>query len=73
MRRRRFSDVSSPCAPVLAFAACLKEYAPRHRKRNEEGKMAAFHDITMNTITGEPLSFEKYKGAACLVVNLASQ
>lgn len=41
--------------------------------QNEEGKVAAFHDITMNTITGEPLSFEKYKGAACLVVNLASQ
>ncbi len=33
----------------------------------------AFHDVTMTTITGEPLSFEQYKGAACLVVNLASQ
>ena len=35
--------------------------------------MSAFHDITMNAITGEPLSFAKYKGEACLVVNLASQ
>lgn len=35
--------------------------------------VADFHSITMPTITGEPLSFEKYKGAACLVVNLASQ
>lgn len=35
--------------------------------------MAVFHDITMNAITGEPVSFERYKGAACLVVNLASQ
>ena len=35
--------------------------------------MAQFHDFTMNTISGEPLGFEKYKGAACLVVNLASQ
>ena len=35
--------------------------------------MAAFHDLTMNTITGEPQSFDQYKGAACLVVNLASQ
>lgn len=37
------------------------------------GKLAAFHDLTMDAITGEPLSFEKYKGQACLVVNLASQ
>lgn len=35
--------------------------------------VAEFHDLTMNAITGEPLSFEQYKGAACLVVNLASQ
>ena len=26
-----------------------------------------------DTLTGEPLGFEKYKGAAWLVVNLASQ
>ena len=38
-----------------------------------ERKLAAFHDLTMDTITGEALSFEKYKGQACLVVNLASQ
>ena len=35
--------------------------------------MARFHEFTMDTINGEPLGFEKYKGAACLVVNLASQ
>ena len=35
--------------------------------------MSSFHDFTMNAITGEPLSFDRYKGAACLVVNLASQ
>ena len=35
--------------------------------------MSAFHDLTMNAITGEPVPFEQYKGAACLVVNLASQ
>ena len=35
--------------------------------------MTAFHDVTMDTAAGEPLSFEKLKGAACLVVNLASQ
>lgn len=39
-----------------------------------EGKtLTKFHDLTMDAITGEPLSFEKYKGQACLVVNLASQ
>ncbi len=35
--------------------------------------MSTFHDLTMNAITGEPVPFEQYKGAACLVVNLASQ
>ncbi len=35
--------------------------------------MSEFHDLMMNAITGEPLSFEQYKGQACLVVNLASQ
>ena len=35
--------------------------------------LTKFHDLTMDAITGEPLSFEKYKGQACLVVNLASQ
>ena len=35
--------------------------------------MAVFHEFTMNASNGEPLSFEQYKGAVCLVVNLASQ
>ena len=35
--------------------------------------MSTFHDLTMNAITGEPLSFQQYKGAACLIVNLASR
>ena len=35
--------------------------------------LSTFHDLTMDAITGETLSFEKYKGQACLVVNLASQ
>ena len=26
--------------------------------------MSEFHDLTMNAITGEPLSFEQYKGQA---------
>ncbi len=33
----------------------------------------SFHAIEMDSITGETLSFEQYKGQACLVVNLASQ
>ena len=55
----------------LAFGACLRDHAYTHTAA-EEGAVA-FHDFTMNTITGEALSFEQYKGAACLVVNLASQ
>ncbi len=35
--------------------------------------MTRFHDLTMNAITGEPLDFGKYKGEACLVVNVASR
>ena len=38
-----------------------------------EGRTLAFHDITMDSITGEPVSFEQYKGHVCLAVNLASQ
>ena len=32
-----------------------------------------FHDITMQSITGEPVSLEQLKGQVCLAVNLASQ
>lgn len=32
-----------------------------------------FHDLTMQSITGEPVSFDRYKGQVCLAVNLASQ
>ena len=34
--------------------------------------MTKFHDLTMNTITGEPKSFADFKGKTCLVVNVAS-
>ena len=62
-------------SPAIAFAlpsapACA---TMRTHTAAEEGAVATFHDFTMNTITGEALSFEQYKGAACLVVNLASQ
>ncbi len=33
----------------------------------------AFHELEIQTITGEPMSFAQLKGQACLVVNLASQ
>ena len=32
-----------------------------------------FHNLTMTSITGEPVSFDQYKGQVCLAVNLASQ
>ena len=35
--------------------------------------MTAFHDLQMNDISGQPLSFKEYKGQICLVVNVASQ
>ena len=35
--------------------------------------MSTFHELTMPTAAGEQLSFRRYEGQACLVVNLASQ
>ena len=35
--------------------------------------MSSFHDLEMDSITGESLAFDQYKGQACLIVNLASQ
>jgi len=32
-----------------------------------------FHDLTMQSIIGEPKNFEQLKGQVCLAVNLASQ
>jgi glutathione peroxidase-family protein len=31
-----------------------------------------FHDITMTSITGDDVSFERFRGQVCLVVNVAS-
>lgn len=35
--------------------------------------MSAFHDIEMTSITGEQISFDKFRGEVCLVVNVASE
>ena len=35
--------------------------------------MASFHDFEMVSITGEKVSFEKFRDQVCLVVNVASQ
>ncbi len=35
--------------------------------------MSAFHEIEMNSITGEQVSFEKFTDTVCLVVNVASE
>ncbi len=32
-----------------------------------------FHDLTMKSITGQPVSLGNYKGKTCLVVNVASK
>jgi glutathione peroxidase-family protein len=34
--------------------------------------MATFHDFEMSSITGEPVSFEQFRGQICLIVNVAS-
>jgi glutathione peroxidase-family protein len=34
--------------------------------------MAAFHDFVMNSIAGDQVSFDRFRGQMCLVVNVAS-
>lgn len=33
----------------------------------------AFHDLTMTSISGEPVDFGRFRGQVCLVVNVASR
>ncbi len=35
--------------------------------------MTQFHDLTMNSITGDAVALSTFKGKTCLVVNVASQ
>lgn len=35
--------------------------------------MSEFHQTEMTSITGEQVSFEKFKDLVCLVVNVASE
>ena len=34
--------------------------------------MSNFYDITMSSITGEPVSFDGYRGQVCLIDTVAS-
>jgi glutathione peroxidase-family protein len=34
--------------------------------------MSAFHELTMSSITGQEVSFDRYRGQVCLIVNVAS-
>jgi glutathione peroxidase-family protein len=34
--------------------------------------VADFHELEMDSITGEPVAFSDYEGKVCLVVNVAS-
>jgi glutathione peroxidase-family protein len=35
--------------------------------------MSAFHDLKMNSITGEAVDFSTFAGKRCLIVNVASR
>lgn len=35
--------------------------------------MSDFHNLTMQSITGEEVSFERYSGQVTLIVNVASK
>ena len=43
---------------------------PNHTQGGEH--MSAFHDLSMESITGETVDFGQYKDQVCLVVNVAS-
>lgn len=34
--------------------------------------MATIHELTMNSIDGEPVDFSSFRDQVCLIVNLAS-
>lgn len=35
--------------------------------------MSDFHQLTMTSITGEEVGFDRYDGQVCLIVNVASK
>jgi len=35
--------------------------------------MSTFHDLEMESITGEPVALSKYQDNLCLIVNVASR
>lgn len=35
--------------------------------------MTTFHELTMTSITGEDVDFDRYDGKVCLIVNVASK
>jgi hypothetical protein len=37
------------------------------------GSMSTFHDLTMTSITGEAVSFDRFADTVCLAVNVASR
>ena len=32
-----------------------------------------FYDLTMSSISGDPVHFDRYRGQVCLIVNVASR
>jgi hypothetical protein len=41
-------------------------------RRSYGSGMSAFHDFEMTSITGEQVSFDRFRGQLCLIVNVAS-
>ncbi len=39
----------------------------------QEAVMSTFHELRMDSITGERVSFERFRDRVCLVVNVASR
>ena len=70
--------------PVAKPLCCVGRYvstpSPERSQRQrylfnlEKGyPMSTFHDLVMQSITGDAVKFSGYNGQACLVVNVASK
>jgi len=57
------------CSNLLRGASGVRIRGSIHRRT----EMSKFHELKMQSITGDAVSFDQYKGKVCLIVNLASR
>ena len=71
----RWSECTSDWSPLGCGERSRGFAAARYRGPPVAGyssTMSKFHEFEMESITGEPVSFQQYAGKVALVVNVAS-